>query len=567
MASKKLPRGSKVEPIAQVDPNAVAYAVPTDPLKSPADPRVVYRDVPAMSYTGDWEVSGVAAALDAHKNGQFAQAALLADDLYGDDRVQATLGSRTSALFGKAPVFTRAPSDDGGQCLDAWRDQYRSVSAEGVLGAIKRQAILLGFSVSEILWDTTVEPWKPYLKPWPARYVYFRWDIRRLVASTANGPVVIEPGDGKWFVHAPHGVYRGWIHATIRSIADLWLIKKLAWRDWARFNERHGLPIIKAFVPAAGDAAQKEAFVQGLSTLGQEAVVGLPQNVDETGYDLELLEARDRAFDTFGKTIEAVDRSIILAIKSQNLTTEVSEGSFAAARQHGGTEQAALEFDEKTFSEDIYEQLARPFALFNFGDADLAPTTHWAVEPEEDRAAKAKTQLDAASALKALREQGIAVDIAQFCTSYGIPTLASEIDSKIGQIFAYHLDAGVVTINEVRASIGLPPIEGGEDRTAAAGAPAGGGGFSASSPPELLEAIKGLTLVQGKDGPPGPPGPPGDPGPRGEDGHKSEPLSAIERYAHFTAALVELRGIGAELSREDVERIASIHDVDPVGLK
>ncbi len=289
-----------------------------------------------------------------------------------------------------------------------------------MLSEIKRWAIMNGFGVAELLWDTSRTPWKLTLKPWHPQYIYYRWDIRRLVANTIDGPVVIEPGSGKWLVHAPFGMYRGWIHAAVRAIADKWIIKQLAWRDRARYNERHGLPIIKAYVPAAGDAIQKQLFVQSMSTMGQEAVVGLPQNVDETGYDLELLEARDRAWETFRTTIEDVDRAIILTIKSQNLTTEVSEGSFAAARQHGNTEQVTLAFDDSTFAYDLYTQVARPFAQFNYGDPRKAPYSSWDVEPIEDYVSKSRILQTLAQAIFEMRQAGIKVDVAKLAARYGV---------------------------------------------------------------------------------------------------------------------------------------------------
>jgi phage gp29-like protein len=397
----------------------------------------------------------------------FAQSAMLVDDAFGDDRVQATLGSRTGALFGQRVTHKRARADADGACRKAWRSQWKDIAAQGVLSEIKRWAIMEGFAVSEILWDTTVTPWRMTLKPWHPQFIYYRWDIRRLVASTMDGPVIIEPGDGKWFVHAPFGIYRGWIHAAVRAIADKWMIKQLAWRDWARFNERHGLPIIKAYVPAAGDARQKELFVRSMASMGQEAVVGLPQNVDETGYDLELLEARDRAWETFKGAIEAADRSIILTIKSQNLTTEVAEGSFAAARQHGNTEQVTLEFDNSTFSYDLFTQVARPFAKFNFGDQEKACFSSWDVTPFEDRAVAAKTILDASTALTALKSAGVPVDVTAYARTFRIPLDPNAKQAKSATIFQYHIDAGVVTVNEVRASLGLEPRPDGDAPTTA----------------------------------------------------------------------------------------------------
>ncbi len=397
-----------------------AFAPPRDPLNRPDDPLVVNRDIPIVAISGDWTIGGIRTALAGHKIGQFAQSAMLVDDTFGDDRVQATLGSRTGALFGQRVIHKRARHDDDGRCRKHWRRQWRTIAAQGVLSEIKRWAIMIGFGVAEILYDTSTNPWTLALKPWHPQYIYYRWDIRKLVANTIDGPVVIEPGAGKWLVHSPFGIYRGWIHAAVRAIADKWIIKQLAWRDRARYNERHGLPIIKAYVPAAGDALQKELFVQSMSTMGQEAVVGLPQNVDETGYDLELLEARDRASSTFRETIEDADRSIILTIKSQNLTTEVSEGSFAAARQHGNTEQVTLAFDDSTFAYDLYQQVARPFAKFNFGDARKAPYSSWDVTPIEDYVSTSRVLQAFAQAVFEMRQAGIQVNVGKLAARFGL---------------------------------------------------------------------------------------------------------------------------------------------------
>ncbi len=431
-------RGANMTRIAPAQPGRIlhdpynqlygdAFAPPRDPLNRPDDPLTVHRDIPITTIAGDWTPEGIRRALAGHKIGQFAESAMLVDDTFGDDRVQATLGSRTGALFGQKVIHKRSRRDEDGMCRRAWKRQWKNIAAQGVLSEIKRWAIMMGFAVAEILYDTSVTPWKLYLKPWHPQYIYYRWDIRRLVANTIDGPVVIEPGAGKWFVHAPFGIYRGWIHGAVRPIADKWLMKQMSWRDWARFNERHGLPIIKAYVPAAGDAKQKELFVQSMATMGQEAVVGLPQNVDETGYDLELLEARDRAWETFKGSIEGCDRSIILTIKSQNLTTEVEEGSLAAARQHGNTEQVTLAFDNATFAYDLHQQVGRPFAAFNYGDARKAPFSSWDVTPTDDVAARAKTCLDVSTAVTLMRTNNIPVDVRRYFKRFGIPLLPGTI--------------------------------------------------------------------------------------------------------------------------------------------
>jgi len=240
------------------------------------------------------------------------------------------------------------------------------------------------------------------------------------MAMTQDGPVPITPGDGRWFVHAPHGIYRGWLRGAIRPLALPWLLRNFAMRDWARYSERHGLPMIKAEVPAVANALDKARFQDQLANIGQESVVVLPQNVDGTGFDVTLMEAHDRSWDSFKGLIDRCDTAITLTLQWQNLTTEVKEGSLAAARVHSDVKQSALEFDDSTLSQDIYDQLARPFAEFNFGDRELAPRTSWDVEPVEDVGARMVALKAFAEAIKDLRQAAVDFDVSDLAKAYGI---------------------------------------------------------------------------------------------------------------------------------------------------
>jgi phage gp29-like protein len=398
-----------------------AFDPPRDPLSyagAKDEAAVVMRDLPLVSsMTGDWSLPLIKSALRDLMRGLFNTPADLVDEVSGDDRVQATIGSRTGGLFSQ-PLTHMGGSKE---CRRAWRKAWDKLIPQSVASELMTWAVLLGFAVAEILWDTSVTPWQPYLKVWHPKWVWYRWDKRCYSVVTLDGIRDVIPGTGKWLLFTPHGAYRGWVRGVIRSVAEKWFIKGLAWRDWARFNERHGLPIFKAKVPAAGDINQKRNFIAALTRLGQEAVIGLPQNVDGTGYDAELLEARDRAWESFQGTIDRCDRSIVLPIMWQNLTTEVQEGSFAAAREHGGIRQNAIQFDNATLSEALYEQVARPYALFNFGDADDACHSSWNVTPYEDYGAKASTALAVAQSMQQMRLAGIRIkNPAKYVAQFGL---------------------------------------------------------------------------------------------------------------------------------------------------
>jgi len=168
------------------------------------------------------------------------------------------------------------------------------------------------------------------------------------------------------------------------------------------------MPIRKGIVPAASDPAERSLFQEQLSAIGHETTIMVPSGVDGVnGYDLQLIEATDTAWESFPGLIDRCDMSIVLAILSQNLTTEVKEGSFAAARVHGDVRQGVLEADNKSLSAAIYHQLARPFAEINFGDAGLAPYTEWNIQPVEDYHTSADLFQKFGTAIEVLRRGGV----------------------------------------------------------------------------------------------------------------------------------------------------------------
>jgi len=228
------------------------------------------------------------------------------------------------------------------------------------------------------------------------------------------------------------------------------------------------MPLILSKEPAAGDPVLKEQFAQQLQNLGSEVVLRLPQGVEpQYSFNVELLEASDNSWQAFPGLIDRCDMSIVLAILFQNLTTEVTEGSFAAARVHSDVRQSALAADNRSLSHTIYTQIARPFAAINFGDASLAPTTEWDIEPVEDRNAEGDLFNKFALSLESLTKSGIRVEDPEALAweLFGMrlkPGKMTPSPTKESNVFAYHLDYGIATKNEVRARLDLPPVDGGD---------------------------------------------------------------------------------------------------------
>jgi phage gp29-like protein len=399
---------------------------------------VIKRDIPVVLLTS-WTPDMMQLALDQHMNGHFAQSAFLCDAIIGDDRVAATLGQRMGALFSRPMKTTAAKKDTSGEVAAAWDEAWDRFAPTSVLEELQTWGNLLGVWLAEIQWDTSVTPWQPTLKPWHPTHLSYRWDLRKYMVTTMDGVEIIEPGDGRWVLGTPHGPYRGWRRGAVRPCATPWWSRQLSWRDHARFNERHGLPIIVAKSPARTDPKLRDGWIQGLSTMGQEAVVSCPQMIDGSGYDVSILEAKDRAWESFGAVAARADMAIVLSLLWQNLTTEVTGGSYAAAVVHEGVKQTAARFDNQSLTQTIHQQCARPYAAWNYGDPDLAPTRTWVIEEPADHLTSSQTFGAFAKALSDMKAGGFQLTtdaVAALAFSFNLPLNASQISIVAASVAA-----------------------------------------------------------------------------------------------------------------------------------
>lgn len=389
--------------------NDPAFQPPGDPLVGDTDRRKVYRDVPLITIQNSWTVAATRAALVSHMEGVFDGSAQLVDSMLGDDRVQATLGSRVSGLFGRE-VRHRAANDSSAarECLDAWEAHWEDFVSSYALTESHSYGIFMGFAPGQILWDTSGDVWKPYARPWHPRYVFYHWPMRKYVAISLDGLITIEPGDGKWYLHAPYGQYRGWIRGAVRSVAEPWLIRHFAIRDWARYSEIHGLPTRVGKVPASSAPDERAKFESSIANLGSDTSMIIPTGVDpQNSYDYALVEAAAGNWEAFPGLIDRCDMSIVLALMFQNLTTEVNGGSFAATTAHMDIREQGLQFDNTAWCRTLHRDFQRPFAFLNFGDPDLAPYTDWDVAPVERYESNGKKFAAFGQAMNMLRAGGV----------------------------------------------------------------------------------------------------------------------------------------------------------------
>ena len=398
----------------RIDMRDPGFQPPTDPLDDATKTRskVIYRDVPIVTIQTSWTVPQARQALAEHMYGNFENSGQLVDAIMGDDRVQATLGSRVGGLFGRE--LRIRPADDSAaakEVADAWVDSATDLADGWALKESSAYSILMAFAHGQILWEDTGKILKPHARPWHPRYEWYEWTTRKYIAISQDGNLPILAGDGKWYAHEPFGSYRGWIRGAVRAVTEPWMVRHFAIRDWAGFSEIHGFPIRRCYVPAAADPGERAQFETQVARLGSNTTLLIPRGVDkDLGYDFDLCEAGDTAWESFPGLRDHCDLAIVLAIKFQNLTTEItSGGSYAAAKEHGKGDVAQVAADNRAWRATIRRDFARPFAFLNFGDADLAPITDWDVPqpPREDYTANADMFQKIGTAIEVMRRGGV----------------------------------------------------------------------------------------------------------------------------------------------------------------
>lgn len=418
-----------------------------------------------------WGVSDVNGAVDSHENGTFVDSCALMDAMGRDDRITGCLGTRVRALAGKSGVgFSLEPSQKGArqQATDLAKEiegLWYYACPENVMSRLLRDAVMLGVAIARIHWDLVDGKRVPRLEPWDMRGVYWDWSIRRYRAIALEGIYTIDPYSGEWFVFEPGG-YRSWMYGAIRCLGKLWIIRQMTYRDWARYSEKHGMPIVSIKEPTGHQwEKQKSGFWGRMKNLGAETTLRLPTDDKGYGFGVELIEAKARSEQAFKLLLDKLEVNVAVTLLGQNLSTEVQGGSHAAAQAHELIRLDYLDADAGTLSTNLREQVWKPFTRFNHPELDEeeTPWPTWATKPPTDKKAKVDVvrvfidlvKLQAEPAVRKLAP----VNLTQLAMDLDVPLIegfSSADEDAAPQVFKYHFDYGLLTKNEGRAIIGLP---------------------------------------------------------------------------------------------------------------
>lgn len=414
-----------------------------------------------------WTVDGVESALVEHKRGIFQQSGILAEDMAANPWISDCLDVLFEMFSTNPLVVTPARNVAGAQrCADFVKEVLPDILPQTILRDLHRNWEMIGVSAAAMDWveyrDGKDRVWLPNIKPWQPQLTYYQQfadadsvDMGALVATTLNrGLVRIDAGESRWVVFSKSRL-KPWLRGNALILGEAFLGDTFNFRDNQAFQDRFGRGIIKLFHPVSWKDEEIVTAAQTLRAGGGGGVMPCPRGPKaEPIVDVDIVRADGTGFMTFDSTEKRVRSRIAVAMLGQDMTTFGQTGGFAQARIHEnglyrkydniascfGDAVLSVTPGDGTFKNVtrqwcprdgvIRTQILRWLALWNFGNADLAPYVWWdrTDDVREEQETRSRVLKDSAGALaqlgtavEKLTQAGYEVNFDEMAASVGLP--------------------------------------------------------------------------------------------------------------------------------------------------
>lgn len=301
------------------------------------------------------------------------------------------LGTRKRAVS-QLPITVEAADDSPEAEADAQlvRDWLSRDTLEDELFDIL-DAVGKGYSVGEIIWETSASQW------WPNRLIWRdpRWfqfdpidgETLRLRDHTADG------ADLEAFKYVVH-VHKAKSGLTIRgglARAAAWgyLFKNYTIKDWVGFAEIYGIPFRLGRYDPGASADDRKALLRALAQMGSDAAGIIPKTTD-----IEFVDGKGSTADgaVFRELAEYIDKQMSKAVLGQTATTDAVATGLGGGlgNVHNDVRSDIERADAKLLAATLNSQVAQPLVMLNHGPRKKYP--HLRIGREESIDLKAMTE-------------------------------------------------------------------------------------------------------------------------------------------------------------------------------
>lgn len=297
------------------------------------------------------------------------------EELLSDARVGGCAGSR------KAGVKSLEWDIDRGKAKSRQakliKDVFNNLDIYQIISSAL-DAVLFGYAVLEVVWEKAgsyILPKKVEGKP----QEWFMFDsTNRLLLRTKDrffeGEIV---PDYKFILIQHNATYKN-PYGFPELSRCFWPVtfKRGGLKFWVMFTEKYGMPFMVGKHPRGTSKEETDKLADILEQMIQDAVAVIPDDAS-----IEIMEAGGKSASAgiYRELLDYCDNEITIALLGQNLTTQVSGGSYAAAQTHMQIRKDLIDSD-RIMIEKAINQLIRWIYEINFSDGEMPQFTMYEQE-------------------------------------------------------------------------------------------------------------------------------------------------------------------------------------------
>jgi phage gp29-like protein len=269
-----------------------------------------------------------------------------------------------------------------------------------------------GYSMTEIIWDTSEGQWQPSRLEWrdPRWFRFARHDLNTpMMLSDSGEEVPLEPFK---FVYANIKAKSGLPLRSGLSRVAMWgyLFKAFTLRDWAIFSQTYGQPVRVGKFDSNASKEDKATLFRAVANIAGDCAAIIPASME-----IEFIESGNvgAAADLYEKRADWFDKQISNAVLGQTATTDAVTGGLGSGKEHREVQKDIETADAKALAAILNRDLIRPWVQLEFGQRKTYPRLK--IEHAEQEDLKAFSE-----AVGPLIDRGLEVEQATVLSRFGL---------------------------------------------------------------------------------------------------------------------------------------------------